>query len=78
MTKSEFVERLKSLRASKALTQAAISAKLDISQRLYEYYEMKKVPTIPEYENLIKLANFLIALMIIYFARRITQNEHIN
>ena len=58
MTKESFVKRLKQLRAEMGLTQATISQKIGISQRLYEYYESEKHSSFPSVKNLIILANF--------------------
>ena len=58
MTKSQFVERLKTLRAQSKLTQAKVYNDIGISQTLYEYYESEKHSSIPTYKNLILLANY--------------------
>jgi len=57
MTKSQFVIRLKELRASKNLSQAALAKNVGILKRLYEIYESEKHSSIPTYKNLIVLAD---------------------
>jgi len=58
MTKAEFVIRLRELRAAKNISQAAAAKAIGISKRLYEIYESEKHPSIPNYKNLIVLADF--------------------
>jgi len=58
MTKSQFVKRLKDLRAKTGLTQATVSKETNITQRLYEFYESESHTSIPTYKKLIALANF--------------------
>jgi len=58
MNKSQFVKRLKFLRATASLTQAKVYENIGISQTLYEFYESEKHSSIPTYKNLIALANF--------------------
>jgi len=58
MTKSLFTTRIKELRATTDLSQAAISKKLGISKRLYEIYESEGHASLPTCKNLINLANF--------------------
>ena len=58
MTKTQFVARLKNLRASKNLSQATLCKMMSINKRLYEYYESDQHPSVPTHKNLIKLADF--------------------
>jgi len=58
MTKLQFVKRLKTLRSKIGLSQAKICNELNITQKLYEYYESENNSRIPTYKNLITLANF--------------------
>jgi len=58
MTKKQFVTRLKDLRRQSGLPQKTVTTALNIVSRTYEYYESDKNSRIPEYKNLIKLANF--------------------
>jgi len=58
MTKKDFVLRLKNLREKTGLSQLALIAQVKIAPRAYHYYESINNTRIPEYKNLIKLADF--------------------
>jgi len=58
MTKQELAGRLKELRKTAKLSQAKLSEELEISNRLYEYYESPTSKHLPTCKNLIKLATF--------------------
>jgi len=58
MIKKEFVTRLRALRTEAKLSQREVINTLKIGTRSYEHYESESSKRIPEYKNLIKLANF--------------------
>ena len=58
MTKLELSNRLKELRKVVNLSQAQLSNDLEISQRIYEYYESPTSTHLPTCKNLIKMANY--------------------
>jgi len=57
MTKVQFANRIKKLRADTGLSQAATCKALAISKRLYEIYESENPASLPTCKNLIALAN---------------------
>jgi len=57
MTKAQFANRIKNLRAATGLSQAATCKALGISKRLYEIYESENHASLPTCKNLIALGN---------------------
>ncbi|MCL2591805.1 MAG: helix-turn-helix domain-containing protein [Defluviitaleaceae bacterium] len=58
MIKEKFVDRLRTLRTKAGLSQREIIKILKIGSRSYEHYESENSKRIPEYKNLILLADF--------------------
>lgn len=58
MTKKQFSDRLKLLRANSNVSQSKLSDEAKITKRVYEYYENENDPRTPTCKNIIKLANY--------------------